>query len=123
MSSTTIIYKAYDDLGLRSKNFAGEVLSVLILEDILGILLMVILSATAVSQQFQGGELARSLISLGFFLVLWFVVGIYVVPAFLRRARNLINNENPRWSLRSGCASCSSCWPIAPATPRLSVPS
>ena len=75
------------------QNFAGEVLSVLILEDILGILLMVILSATAVSQQFQGGELARSLISLGFFLVLWFVVGIYVVPAFLRRARNLINNE------------------------------
>lgn len=93
MSSTTIIYKAYDDLGLRSKNFAGEVLSVLILEDILGILLMVILSATAVSQQFQGGELAKSLLSLGFFLVLWFVVGIYVVPAFLRHARNLINDE------------------------------
>ena len=93
MSSTTIIYKAYDDLGLRSKNFACEVLSVLILEDILGILLMVILSATAVSQQFQGGELAKSLISLGFFLVLWFVVGIYVVPAFLRRARAFINNE------------------------------
>ena len=93
MSSTTIIYKAYDDLGLRSKNFAGEVLSVLILEDILGILLMVILSATAVSQQFQGGELAKSLLSLGFFLVLWFVVGIYVVPAFLRRARAFINNE------------------------------
>ena len=93
MSSTTIIYKAFDDLGLRRKRFAGEVLSVLILEDILGILLMVILSATAVSQQFEGGELVKSLLSLGFFLVLWFVVGIYVVPAFLRRARAFINNE------------------------------
>lgn len=93
MSSTTIIYKAFDDLGLRRKRFAGEVLSVLILEDILGILLMVILSATAVSQQFEGGELVKSLLSLGFFLVLWFVVGIYVVPAFLRRARAFINDE------------------------------
>lgn len=93
MSSTTIIYKAFDDLGLRRKRFAGEVLSVLILEDILGILLMVILSATAVSQQFEGGELVKSLLSLGFFLVLWFVVGIYIVPAFLRRARAFINDE------------------------------
>ena len=90
-------------------------LSVLILEDILGILLMVILSATAVSQQFQGGELAKSLISLGFFLVLWFVVGIYVVPAFLRRARNLINNET-LVVVALGLCFCSSCWPIAPAT-------
>lgn len=93
MSSTTIIYKAYEDLGLRQKRFAGEVLSVLILEDILGIVLMVLLSATAVSQQFEGEELAKSLLSLGFFLILWFVVGIYIIPAFLKRFRSLINNE------------------------------
>lgn len=93
MSSTTIIYKAFDDLGLRQRRFASEVLSVLILEDILGILLMVILSATAVSQQFEGNELVTSLLTLGFFLVLWFVVGIYLVPWFLRKNRRFMSGE------------------------------
>lgn len=93
MSSTTIIYKAFDDLGLRQKKFAGEVLSVLILEDILGILLMVVLSALAVSRQFQGIELVGSLFQLGFFLILWFVVGVYVVPSFLRKAHRWMNKE------------------------------
>lgn len=93
MSSTTIIYKAFDDLGLRSQKFAGEVLSVLILEDILGILLMVVLSAMAVSRNFEGMELAGSLFKLLFFLILWFIVGIYVVPQFLRRNSKWINKE------------------------------
>lgn len=93
MSSTTIIYKAFDDLGLRQQQFAGEVLSVLILEDILGILLMVVLSATAVSRQFQGAELVMSLLQLSFFLILWFVVGVFLIPAFLRRSDRLMTGE------------------------------
>lgn len=93
MSSTTIIYKAFDDLGLRQQKFASEVLSVLILEDILGILLMVILSAMAVSRQFEGMELVSSLFKLGFFLILWFVVGVYVIPLFLRKTHRWINKE------------------------------
>lgn len=93
MSSTTIIYKAFDDLGLRQQKFAGEVLSVLILEDILGILLMVVLSALAVSRQFEGAALAVSLLQLGFFLILCFVVGVYLVPLFFKRARAHLNNE------------------------------
>lgn len=93
MSSTTIIYKAFDDLGLRTKPFASGVISVLILEDILGILLMVMLSAMAVSRQFEGTELIKSLMQLGFFLVLWFVVGIYMVPLILRKAKRYINSE------------------------------
>lgn len=93
MSSTTIIYKALDDLGLRQQKFAGEVLSVLILEDILGILLMVALSAMAVSRHFEGTMLAGSLLKLGFFLILWFLVGVYLVPLFLRRARRWMNRE------------------------------
>ena len=93
MSSTTIIYKAFDDLGVRPQKFAGEVLSVLILEDILGILLMVVLSAMAVSRNFQGWELAGSLFNLGFFLILWFIVGMYLVPLFLRRNIRWINRE------------------------------
>ncbi len=93
MSSTTIIYKAFDDLGLRQQKFAGEVLSVLILEDILGILLMVILSAVAVSRQFQGVALMGSLFKLAFFLILWFVVGVYVIPIFFRKMHRWINSE------------------------------
>lgn len=93
MSSTTIIYKALDDLGLRQQKFAGEVLSVLILEDILGILLMVILSAMAVSRHFEGWELAGSLLKLMFFLILWFIVGVYLVPIFLRKSGRWMNRE------------------------------
>lgn len=93
MSSTTIIYKALDELGLREKKFASEVLSVLILEDILGILLMVVLSAMAVSRQFEGMQLASSLLSLAFYLVLWLLVGLYAVPLFLKHTSRWLNSE------------------------------
>lgn len=93
MSSTTIIYKAFDDLGLRKKKFTGLVLSVLILEDILAIVLMVMLSTMAVSNNFEGTEMLESVGKLLFFLILWFVVGIYLIPAFLKRCRKLMNEE------------------------------
>ena len=93
MSSTTIIYKAFDDLGLRQQRFTGLVLSVLILEDILAILLMVVLSTVAVSQQFEGGQMLFSLMKLVFFLVLWFVVGLYFIPQFLKRNREQLSDE------------------------------
>lgn len=89
MSSTTIIYKAFDDLGLRQQRFAGLVLSILILEDILAIVLMVMLSTMAVSKNFEGSEMIYSIGKLVFFLILWFVVGIYLIPLFLKRARKL----------------------------------
>lgn len=93
MSSTTIIYKAFDDMGLRGKRFASGVISVLIIEDILGILLMVMLSALAVSRHFEGVELMKSLLQLAFFLMLWFMVGIFMVPLFLKKTKKYINNE------------------------------
>lgn len=93
MSSTTIIYKAFADLGLRTRKFAAEVLSVLIIEDILGILLMVILSASAASARFEGGELVMSMLKLGFFLIFWFVVGIWGLPLLLARARRWLTSE------------------------------
>lgn len=93
MSSTTIIYKALDDLGLRQQRFAGIVMSVLILEDILAIVLMVMLSALANGSSPDGGQMLGSVMKIGFFLVLWFVVGIYLIPWLLRSMRKLINNE------------------------------
>lgn len=93
MSSTTIIFKAFDDMGLRQNRFAGLVLSVLIIEDILAIVLMVMLSTLAVSKEFEGTQMLTSILQLGFFLVLWFVVGIYLIPLFLRKAKPLLNDE------------------------------
>lgn len=93
MSSTTIIYKAFDDLGLRKKQFTGLVLSILILEDILAIVLMVMLSTMAVSNNFEGTEMLWSVGKLLFFLILWFVVGIYAIPELLKRCRKLMNEE------------------------------
>lgn len=93
MSSTTIIYKAFDDLGLRQQKFAGLVMSVLILEDILAIVMMVMLSAIASGNDPNGGQMLQSIIKIAFFLILWFVVGIFAIPWFLRSTRKLINNE------------------------------
>ena len=93
MSSTTIIYKAFDDLGLRQQRFAGIVMSVLILEDIMAIVMMVMLAAIASGNNPDGGMMLNSVLKIGFFLVLWFVVGIFAIPLFLRSVRKLINNE------------------------------
>ncbi len=92
MSSTTIIYKAFDDLGLRQQQFAGLVMSVLILEDILAIVMMVMLSAIA-QGNLEGGQMVESVMRIVFFLILWLVVGIFAIPLFLRRVRSLINAE------------------------------
>ena len=93
MSSTTIIYKAFDDLGLRQQQFAGMVMSVLILEDILAIVMMVMLSAIASGNNPDGGQMLESVVRIAFFLVLWLVVGIFAVPLFLKSVRKLINDE------------------------------
>lgn len=93
MSSTTIIYKAFDDMGLRQQRFAGLVMSVLILEDVLAIVLMVMLSALAHGSSPDGGEMLGIVARILFFLILWFVVGIFLIPMLLRRMRKLINDE------------------------------
>ena len=93
MSSTTIIFKAFDDMGLRQKRFANLVLSVLIIEDILAIVLMVMLSTMAVSKEVESSQMIASILKLVFFLVLWFVTGIYFIPLFLRKVKPLMSNE------------------------------
>ena len=93
MSSTTIIYKAFDDMGLRQQHFASLVMSVLILEDVLAIVMMVMLSAVAKGNSPDGEEMIGSVLRIGFFLILWFVVGISLIPMFLRSVRKLISEE------------------------------
>lgn len=93
MSSTTIIYKAFSDMGLTQKGFASTVMSVLILEDILAIVMMVMLSTLASGASPDGVQVVGSILKIGFFLVLWFVVGLFVIPLFLRSVRKILNNE------------------------------
>ncbi len=93
MQSTTIILKALSDLGLRHRLFAPRVFGVLIVEDLFAVLLMVILSSVAVNNSVQGSELLLSVAKLIFFLVVWFVVGTYILPTFLNAVRRYLNDE------------------------------
>lgn len=94
MSSTTIIYKAFDDLGLRQQQFSSLVMSVLILEDILAIVMMVVLTTIAKGDAVEdSSQMLSSLLSIVFFLILWFVVGLFFIPSLLRKIRTLVNDE------------------------------
>ena len=93
MSSTTIIIKAFDDLGLKQEKFADITMVILIIQDIVAILMMVLLSTAAVSQQVDGSDMLMCILKLIFFMVLWFVVGISVLPTFFRKAKKYINHE------------------------------
>lgn len=93
MSSTTIIFKAFDDMGLRNQKFAGVVFGILVVEDLFAVLLMVLLSTLAVSKHVEGMELLNSVVKLGAFLLFCFVIGIYLIPSFLRSARRYLNDE------------------------------
>ncbi len=92
-SSTTIIIRAFEELGVKRQQFARIVFGVLIVEDIVVILLMVLLSTMAVSQQFDGTEMLASLLQLLFFLTIWFIAGIFLLPTFLRKAKKLLDEE------------------------------
>lgn len=93
ISSTTIILKTFDELGVKTQKFAGNVIGALIVQDILAILMMVMLSTVAVSQQFSGGELMQSILKLIFFLTIWFVGGIFFIPTLLKKAKHLLTDE------------------------------
>lgn len=93
MSSTTIIVKAYDEMGLKSKPYAGLIFGALVFEDLIAVLLMVLLSTLAITGQFAGAEMLYGILKLLFFLILWFVVGIYVLPTLLKKAKKYLNDE------------------------------
>ena len=93
MSSTTIIIKAFDDMGLKKFRFADLTMVILIIQDIVAILMMVLLSTAAGSQKFAGWDMIYCVIKLIFFLILWFVIGISVIPTFFRKAKKYINDE------------------------------
>ena len=103
MASTTIIIKAFNDLGKQKERFASIVFGILIIEDIAAILMMVIFSTLAASQTFEGMQLAASLLRLTFFIVICFVVGIFVIPPVLKKLTRYLNDET---LLIASCGLC-----------------
>ena len=93
ISSTTIILKSFEEIGVKAQRFAGNVIGSLIVQDIIAILMMVLLSTIAVSKNFSGGELIQSILKLVFFLVLWFLSGIFIIPTVLKKAKHLLTDE------------------------------
>ena len=93
MSSTTIIFKAFEDMNMRNKQFAGVVFGILIVEDLFAVLLMVLLSTLAASKHFEGMELLNSIFSLSLFLIVCFVIGIFFIPTFLKQFKRYLNDE------------------------------
>ena len=93
ISSTTIIIRAFDELGMKTQKFASVVLGILVIEDLVAVLLMVLLSTVAVSQKFAGGEMLQSVLKLVFFLCLWFISGIFILPTFFKYVKKLLSDE------------------------------
>lgn len=93
MSSTTIIIKAFTDLGLRQRKFASLVFAVLIVEDLFAVLMMVILSSIAINNSVEGSEMLYSVSKLAFFLIIWFVTGVFILPSLLNSQRRFLNQE------------------------------
>ncbi|MBI3133671.1 MAG: cation:proton antiporter [Bacteroidetes bacterium] len=93
IASTTIIIRAFDELGVKSQQFAGIVLGVLVIEDLVAVVLMVILSTVSVSRSFEGVEMLMSVFKLIFFLVIWFIAGIYFLPTLFKALRRYLNDE------------------------------
>ncbi len=93
MSSTTIIIKAFTDLNLRQKKFASLVFAVLIVEDLFAVLMMVILSSIAINNSVEGSEMLYSVSKLLFFLIIWFLIGVFMLPSVLNATRKYLNSE------------------------------
>lgn len=93
ISSTSIIIKSFDDMKLKQQKFTSTVTAVLVVEDLVAVLLLVVLSTVSVSKSFDGGALVGQMVKLVFFLVAWFVFGIYLIPTFLRWMRKYMSEE------------------------------
>jgi CPA2 family monovalent cation:H+ antiporter-2 len=93
IASTTIIIRSFEELGVKNQNFAGLVTGILIIEDLVAVILMVVLSTVSISRSFEGIEMAVSILKLSFFLVLWFVSGIYFLPSILKVSKRFLTEE------------------------------
>ena len=93
MSSTTIILKALTDLNMRQRRFVPMTFAVLIVEDLFAVVMMVILSSIALNNSVKGQDMVSSILKLSFFLIMWFTVGIFMIPTLFKRFKRYISDE------------------------------
>lgn len=93
MSSTMIVIKAYEELGLKRRSFAGIVIGALVIEDLAGIFMMIILTTISVSKNFSGSELFSELGMLLLLLIVMLCLGIFLIPSILKKVEKLLSDE------------------------------
>ena len=93
MSSTTIILKALSDLNLKQRRFVPHVMAVLIVEDLVAVVLLVILSSIAINKRVESDQMIEAILKLSFYLIIWFTVGIFVIPSVFKRFKRFITDE------------------------------
>ncbi|MGE3973734.1 MAG: cation:proton antiporter [Bdellovibrionales bacterium] len=93
IASTTIIIRAFDELGVKNQKFTQNVFGVLVIEDLVAVVLLVALTTISIGRQVEGLEMVSSVIQLGFFLILWFLAGIFLIPTFLKKVKSLMSEE------------------------------
>ncbi len=93
ISSTTIIIKALEELKLKTTRFAELVFGILIVQDLVAILMLVSLTNTVTTAQFGASDLMMSALKLAVVVAAWFLVGMFVVPRFIRSVAKHGNDE------------------------------
>lgn len=93
ISSTSIIIRTIEELGFKNLKFVGMVFGILVIEDLLAVLLMVLLTTVALTRDFAGVQMLGAIVKLAFFLAIWFVAGIFLLPSFLKRAQRFLSEE------------------------------
>ena len=93
MSSTAIIVKTFNDLGMTKEKFSSIVFGILVFEDLFAIIIMVLISTFAAGKNFEGSQLAFTIAKLVFFIIIWVLAGIFLIPTLLKKTRNHLNDE------------------------------
>ncbi|MBN8554362.1 MAG: cation:proton antiporter [Deltaproteobacteria bacterium] len=93
ISSTTIIIKTFDELGVKTQSFAALVFGILIIEDLFAVLLLALLSTVSATKTLEGLPLLKQIGLLATFLVITVPLGIWATPKFFKFIRGVLNDE------------------------------
>ena len=91
---TAVVSKTLGELNLLKQAFAPIAFGILVLEDISGIIMMVVLSTVAAAgSAISPLSMLESIGLLVFFLIICFIIGIYFLPTFFKKTRQYFNDE------------------------------
>jgi CPA2 family monovalent cation:H+ antiporter-2 len=93
ISSTTIIVKALDELGMKKEKFAQLIFGILIVEDILAIGMIALLSGVATQGSVDAGQIFATVGKLSLFMIVAMVLGLLAVPRLLGYVARFESNE------------------------------